>query len=54
MTLTPRLSWMKLSLMAGDRMSNSRWSGTRVTGTAQVQEESSMRVEGRLVGCFWL
>lgn len=48
MTLTARLSWMALLLMMGDRRSNSRWSELRETGTAQGQEESSVRVEGSI------
>lgn len=53
MTLTLRLSWMPLPLMSGDRKSNSRWSELRETGTAQEQEESSVRVDSSTAGVVW-
>lgn len=40
-------------LMAGDRRSNSRRSVLREMGTAQGQEESSVRMEGSTGGGNW-
>lgn len=53
MTLTPRLSWMVLSLMAEDRRSISRWSLLMEMGAAQRQEESCVRVKGRIGWVVW-
>lgn len=51
--LTPRLNWMMLFLMAEDRRSNSRWALFMETGAAQRQEESCVRVKGRIGWVVW-
>lgn len=53
MTLTPRLSWMALPLMAGDRRSKFMWSEPTGTDSAQGQEESCVRVKGGIDGVVW-